>query len=116
MDDLKQEISIFINRFSNWTDSRVTINKSHAVWYGINSSRIRLDSNFVEKCLWMPKLQYMFVKEMASWKLSPTNVKDSPIEVYLQADGVIIMISYNILLTVTCSMNFDAYPFDQQVR
>ena len=100
-----------------WSDPRISLNKTHPYWKNKDHQRqsIRLNNDFVEECLWTPKLQFFGISKMALWNPSPTSAANSKKQIYLASNGVVRIFSFNLKLTTTCDMNFDTFPFDRQV-
>ena len=119
INDMKQQITISITRRYTWEDARILINFSHPYWRGLKGNvreYINLDGEFVEKCLWMPKLQLFDSREMKLYNPTPTNLDKTPLKVSLAKSGHISVTSINFQLTMNCVMNFQLYPFDKQVN
>ena len=120
MDDKKQEMMITIFRKYQWVENRINLNFTHPYWLAANKKDkrkiIRLDSEFVEKCLWTPKLQYIGARKINLHNPSPTSIHNSAMEVYLSNKKEIKVSLLNLQLTLVCTMDFHNYPFDRQVR
>ena len=61
MDDRQQQIKITLFQMHLWNDPRIKVNVSHEYWRGRNNQErksIRINGDFVEECLWTPKLQF----------------------------------------------------------
>ena len=119
VDDKKQHITITILRKYRWKDFRILLNLTHPYWQSATNSLrkyIRLDSEFAEKCLWMPQLQYVGARKMTLHNPSPTSIDNSAMEVYLTKQNKIEVSFLNLQLTLFCTMDFIKYPFDSQVK
>ena len=119
MDDKKQYITVTILRKYKWKDKRILINLTHPYWRSAtNDTRkyIRLDSEFAERCLWMPQLQFIGARKMILHNPSPTAIDNSAMEVYLTKRNTIEVSFLNLQLTLFCTMDFLKYPFDRQVK
>ena len=110
---------ITIFRKYRWNDNRMLLNLTHPYWLTAHKRKtrkyMRLDSEFAEKCLWMPQLQYIDTKKMTIHDPSPTSIQNSAMQVYLTKKGFIEVLLSNLQLTMLCAMDFHNYPFDSQV-
>ena len=110
---------ITIFRKYSWDDHRMLLNLTHPYWWTADKQKtrkyIRLDSEFAEKCLWMPQLQYIDTKKMTMHDPSPTSIQNAAMKVYLTKKGSITVSLSNLQLTILCAMDFHNYPFDSQV-
>ena len=97
-----------------WADARIVINQNHSYWKSGKDS-IKLEGEFVEKCLWTPHLHYINVHHIDVFQPTPTSVLGSPIEYYLEKTGTVCVFMRNVKLTVSCGLDFDKYPFERQV-
>ena len=117
VDDDKQTISLSMSHYYYWYDTRVIANKSHFYWNNQEDAyKLSLDGTFVEKCLWVPKLAYVNVVGLSSWRPTPTQSEGPPMEVYLSRDGRIEVMVHSFHVTLSCQMDFSRYPFDTQVN
>ena len=101
-----------------WNDPRIKVNISHPYWKGRrNQTRnsVRLNGDFVDECLWTPKLQFLGTVKMSLWNPHSTSTTDGKFQTYLRSDSTVKISSFNMKLTIACNMNFDRYPFDIQV-
>ena len=55
------------------------------------------------------------LNKISTVKPSPTSSNGSPFKVLLHKSGMIQVELRNLQITVPCTMEFDDYPFDQQV-
>ena len=96
------------------------MNKTHPYWTFQNDSLyqgyMRLDGTFVEKCLWMPKPHILGARKLLIYRPLPTSLVGDPMDVYLERDGGIEFVTYELQITLSCLMDFRKYPFDEQVR
>ena len=107
-----------ILRKYKWKDKRILLNLTHPYWRSAtntNRTYIRLDSEFAERCLWMPQLQFIGARKMNLYNPSPTAIDNSAMEVYLTKRNAIEVSFLSLQLTLFCTMNFLKYPFDSQV-
>ena len=77
---------------------------------------IQLNGDFVEDCLWTPKLEFKNLNKIQSVKPSPTSSNGSPFKVLLHKLGNVQVELRNFQITIPCNMEFADYPFDQQVK
>ena len=102
-----------------WKDPRIRINMTHRYWMGwVNEKRksIRLSGDFVEECLWTPKLQFRGTVGMSLSNPHSTSTSHLGFQTYLLSDSTIKISSFNMKLSISCNLNFDKYPFDEQVN
>ena len=97
-----------------WEDSRIHIDDNHTFW-NAHVDHLALDGEFVERCLWTPGLQFKDLNELSIVRPTPASSNRPPLKVVLGSTGIIQIILRNVQLTVSCYMDFDSYPFDQQV-
>ena len=120
MDDKRQEMSITLTRFITWNDRRIVLNNTHPFWrntMGQNYTKeIRLNEEFVEQCLWIPKLHILGnARKMEMYRALPTNLDNSPMEATMNQYGWITLTAFQVQITYDCIMEFHKYPFDEQV-
>ena len=118
VDDTNLQLKITIYQKYQWEDPRIRVNKTHPYWKGKNNEMrhsIRLCGHFVEECLWTPTLQFLGTVEMSSWNPQSTSTSNPRLQSYLNSDSTLVVSSMHMKLTIACNMNFDKYPFDQQV-
>ena len=102
----------------SWKDQRILINETHPYWKGrSNETRktLRLYGDFVEKCLWTPKLLFLGIVKMSLWNPHSTSVSNYKSQSYLRYDSFVVISSVHVTRTISCNMKFDKYPFDRQV-
>ena len=75
-----------------------------------------MDGGFVERCLWKPDLRFKDLNDLDIIRPTPTSGHGSPITMVLGINGTVTAIMRNVHITVSCYMDFDGYPFDQQVQ
>ena len=75
-----------------------------------------MDGEFVEKCLWMPRLLILGTRKMAMYRPLPISSNKAPMEAYLDESGNIELAAFELQLTLNCLMDFHRFPFDDQVR
>lgn len=114
MDDENEQISISLDQIQFWQDDRIRINKSHSFWSN-ELDVINLSGEFVEDCLWTPKLHIKNLNHISVIKPTPTSSNGSPMKVLLGKSGTVQVESRHLQITVSCYMDFSEYPFDQQV-
>ena len=118
MDDRKQQIKITLFQMYLWNDPRIKVNISHEYWRGRNNQErksIRLNGDFVEDCLWTPKLQFRGTVGISLSNPHSTSTSHTNFQAYLLSDSTIKISSFNMKLSISCNLNFDKYPFDEQV-
>jgi hypothetical protein len=115
VDEENQRISVNIHQLYFWKDHRIIINREHNFWQG-EVETLNLDGEFVERCLWTPGLQFKDLNNLDIIRPTPTSSNASPVQVVLKVDGTIQVILRNVHITVSCYMDFNGYPFDQQVK
>ena len=101
-----------------WNDPRIKVNSSHEYWKGHDAEirkSIRLSGDFVDNCLWTPKLQFRGTVGMSLSNPHSTSTHHSSFQTYLLSDSTIKISSFNMKLSISCNLNFDNYPFDEQV-
>jgi hypothetical protein len=121
VDDKRQEMSVTITRFIEWNDPRIVINDTHPFWITAighkGMKKIRLHEEFVEECLWIPKLHILGnARKMEIYRPLPTTLEDSPMEATMNEEGGITLSAFQIQITYDCLMVFHKYPFDEQVK
>ena len=114
VDEANQRISVDIHQLYSWKDNRVNITLEHNFWKGGVES-LNLDGEFVKRCLWTPGLQFKDLNDLDIIRPTPTSSNGSPVQVVLEANGYIHVVLRNVHITVSCYMDFNWYPFDQQV-
>ena len=114
MDDKNQKLSVGLDQIYFWEDERIKIDEGHSFWSN-DVNLLSLDGDFVKDCLWMPNLQVKHLHSLSVIKPTPTSMNGSPFKVLLAKNGVVQVEYRNVQMTVSCSMEFDKYPFDQQV-
>ena len=115
MDEKNQRISVSLHQRYKWKDDRIKINNSHTYWSN-NVSHLGLNGEFVERCLWTPGMQFKDLIEIETTRTTALSSEGSPVKVRLFRSGEISVFLQNLQITVSCSMDFDGYPFDQQVK
>ena len=98
-----------------WRENRIQIDENHTFWNS-GADHVKLDGKFVDLCLWTPNLQFRDLNAIENVRPSPSSSNSPPIQVILGLRGIIQVILRNVHLTVSCYMDFNGYPFDQQVR
>ena len=120
VDDKNQQIKVTISQVYKWRDPDIHVNTTHPYWkgksQGLQRRNIRLNSEFVEECLWTPKLQFLSTAEMSIWNPSPTSTTDSKMDTFLTYNSFLAVSTFSMKLTIDCNMEFINYPFDRQVR
>ena len=103
--------------YYHWNDTGVITNKNHAYWKNQEDGyKLHLDGTFVENCLWVPRLAYIDVVALSSFRPTPTQAEGPPMDVYLSRDGRIDVMVHSFHVTLSCQMDFSKYPFDTQVK
>ena len=117
VDEQNQEISMKIENLVSWTDSRITLNESHSFWRTkINTIWwLKLPGKFVDDCLWTPESYYHRITDFSTFNPTSTKETGSPFEHYLNHPGELISWMRESKFTLSCSMDFDFYPMDNQV-
>ena len=115
MNDHKQEIIMKIEQLLSWKEPRITMNDSHPFWSTRNPI-MEIQGQFVEDCLWTPRMHYVSVDKMFIYNPTPTASIGTPIHIYLNHTGKFISWLKNSKLSLSCSMDFTRYPFDRQVK
>lgn len=120
VNDKQQEVDITLTRTVKWKDPRIQLNKSHPFWsstlYSNGIKSVRLNEEFVEKCLWIPKLHLLgHPSEMKLYRPLPPTLDNSPMEATFNEDGRIMLIVLQLQITHYSHMDFLKYPFDEQV-
>ena len=98
-----------------WNDNRININPDHPYWQD-EVENLSLDGEFVERCLWTPGLQFKDLNDLDIIRPTATSSNGSPFKVSLTVNGTVTVILRNVHITVSCYMDFNGYPFDQQVH
>ena len=113
----KKQIQIALLQAFQWKDPRIRVNKTHPYWKGNTSQvkKIRLNGDFVDECLWTPKLKFIGTLEMSLWNPHSTSTSTSKLQTYLKSDSFVRISSIDMKLTISCNMKFGNYPFDRQV-
>ena len=90
----------FATRYG-WRESRINFQRNSI--YGRSLSGSKLNSVFVENCLWHPGFRYLLVDNKqpdTTYQLSPNHL------ITAEMEGKV---------TITCDMDFQVYPFDKQL-
>ena len=104
-----------LERMLQWNEPRIKFNVSHSFW-AMASPMMTLQGQFVEDCLWTPKMYYISVDKISFYNPTPTSAVGSPISYHLNDNRSIISWFHVSKLTLSCGMDFTWYPFDLQVR
>ena len=115
VDEINQRISLDVDQIYSWRDDRVHIDQNHTFWEN-QADALNLHGEFVDRCLWTPGLQFKGLNKVEIVRLTPSSSNGSPVKVLLGVNGSIQVVSTNVHITVSCYMDFDGYPFDQQVN
>ena len=114
IDDIQQTFTIVIDQMIGWDDARLIVNKNNSYWKA-NKSHALLSANFVEECLWTPKM--MFVNANEKEVSSSSNIKqNSKLKYFLIKNGSVVLYRRSSKLTFSCGMDFSSFPFDIQVH
>ena len=114
IDDIQQTFTIVIDQMIGWDDARLIVNKNNSDWKA-NKTHALLSANFVEECLWTPKM--MFVNANEKEASSPSNIKqNSKLKYFLVKNGSVVLYRRSSKLTFSCGMDFSSFPFDIQVN
>ena len=97
-----------------WNDNRINVNPDHPYWQE-EVDNLSLDGAFVERCLWTPGLQFKDLNDLDVIRPTPTTSNGSPFKFAITPNGAVKVTLRNVHVTVSCYMDFDEYPFDQQV-
>ena len=103
-----------MDRLHFWTDNRIEINRTHSYWQN-QVDAIVLDGDFVQKCLWTTNLHIKNLVDLSVVRPTASSPNGSPVKVLLEKSNKIYIELLNIIMTIPCTMDFAAYPFDQQV-
>ena len=104
-----------LERMLQWNEPRIKFNVSHSFW-AMASPMMTLQGQFVEDCLWTPKMYYISVDKISFYNPTPTSAVGSPISYHLYNTGSIMSWFHVSKLTLSCGMDLSWYPFDLQVR
>ena len=115
IDEDNQRISVDIHQMYWWKDNRIHIDLEHNFWQD-DVKMLKLDGEFVERCLWTPGLLFKDLNDLDIIRPTPTSANGSPVQVVLYVTGAIEVTLRNVHITVSCYMDFNGYPFDQQVQ
>ena len=90
------------------------MNTSSPFWETGKSS-LALKGDFVEECLWLPELVITNAQDVDVYNPTPTELTGSPIKYSLDKNGNIHAWLRNAEIKISCTLDFDSYPFDKQV-
>ena len=113
IDDIQQTFTIVIDQMIGWDDARLVVNKNNSYWKA-NKSHARLSANFVEECLWTPKMMFVNANERAV--SSSSSSSNSKLKYFLIKNGSVVVYRRSSKLTFSCGMDFSSFPFDIQVH
>ena len=114
IDDIQQTFTIVIDQMIGWDDARLIVNKNNSYWKA-NKSHALLSANFVEECLWTPKMMFVNANERAV--SSSSNIQqNSKLKYFLIKNGSVVLYRRSSKLTFSCGMDFSSFPFDIQVH
>ena len=116
-----QEMSVTLTRFIKWQDPRIVVNDTHPFWNTARGNKgikeIRLNEEFVEKCLWIPELHILGnARKMKMYRPLPTTLENSPMKATMNKEGKITLAAFQTQITYDCLLEFHKYPFDEQVK
>ena len=112
IDDIQQTFTIVIDQMIGWDDARLIVNKNNSYWKA-NKSHALLSANFVEECLWTPKMMFVNANERA---VSSSSSSNSKLKYFLIKNGSVVLYRRSSKLTFSCGMDFSSFPFDIQVH
>ena len=112
IDDIQQTFTIVIDQMIGWDDARLIVNKNNSYWKA-NKSHALLSANFVEECLWTPKMMFVNANERA---VSSSSSSNSKLKYFLIKNGSVVRYRRSSKLTFSCGMDFSSFPFDIQVH
>ena len=113
--DKDEKLTLLLDQIYFWKDERINFTNEHPFWSGNKSNVIKLNGDFVENCLWTPKLDFKHLTKISAVKPTPSSSNGSPFKVLLHKLGIVQVELRNFQITVPCNMEFADYPFDQQV-
>ena len=113
IDDIQQTFTIVIDQMIGWDDARLIVNKNNSYWKA-NKSHALLSANFVEECLWTPKMMFVNANERAV--SSSSSSSNSKLKYFLIKNGSVVLYRRSSKLTFSCGMDFSSFPFDIQVN
>ena len=97
-----------------WKDDRILIDTEHPFWSN-QTNIINLDGDFVNDCLWKPNLEIKNLNQISAVKPTSKSSNGSPFKFILTRLGTVQVQSRNFRIRVSCGMEFQDFPFDQQV-
>ena len=115
--DKRQRIVIALDHHYSWKEPRITINQGHAFWSNGNDDNnitLKLSGKYVEQCLWTPDLVFINTRHVDVFNPTPTKVDGSPNRYSLDQEGNVYVWMRDAEVTVSCTLNFAKYPFDNQ--
>ena len=115
IDDIQQTFTIVIDQMIGWDDARLIVNKNNSYWKA-NKTHALLSANFVEECLWTPKMMFVNANERAVSSASSNIEQNSKLKYFLIKNGSVVLYRRSSKLTFSCGMDFSSFPFDIQVH
>ena len=101
VDDFKRLVTVRFATSYGWKETRINFQRDSI--YGSSLTGSKVNSVFVENCLWHPGFKYLFVDN----KQADTT--------YLLTPNHLITAEMEGKVTITCDMDFQLYPFDKQL-
>ena len=101
VDDFKRLVTVRFATSYGWKETRINFQRDSI--YGSSLTGSKLNSAFVENCLWHPGFKYLFVDNK------------QPDTTYLLTPNHLITAEMEGKVTITCDMDFQLYPFDKQL-
>ncbi len=105
VDDRKRTVTMPVGIRKQWLDRRIRTNSTAPVFF--------VDERFFRECLWSPTISFINLETVEVWEMIKHSrgffMSPSP-------EGAFVGYLLYTKITVFCSMYFEDYPFDSQVR